>query len=74
MLYLLGSVSKYYNKDKLLFQLPSQLFYHYRLHIMSILVIEKEISFVTLRNQLNISDRSLDSHLKYLKKMQVLYL
>ena len=61
-------VSNYYNKDNLLSQSPTQLFYPYRLHIISILDKEKEINFVTLRNRLIISDGSLQSHLKYLEK------
>ena len=67
-------VSNYYNKDNLLSQSPTQLFYPYRLHIMSILDKEKEINFVTLRNRLIISDGRLTKSFKIFGKRRVHYL
>jgi len=58
----------HFNKDNNLFELSTQLYLPFRLHIMNILFKEKEINFVTLRNRLNISDGSLFSHLKYIQR------
>ena len=58
----------HFNKDNILLESLTQLFLPYRLHIMNILLKEKEINFVTLRNRLNISDGSLFSHTKFLEK------
>lgn len=69
MVNIIHHVSNYYNnKDNLVSQSPTQLFYPYGLHIMNILDKEKKINFATLRNRLSISDGSLQSYLKYLKR------
>jgi len=57
-----------YSKDNILLQSSTQLFYPYRLHIMSILFKENEITFGELKKRLDISTGSLHSHFRYLEK------
>ena len=58
----------HYSKDNILLQSSIQLFYPYRLHIMNILFKEKQSDFITLKKRLDISNGSLNSHLRYLEK------
>jgi DNA-binding HxlR family transcriptional regulator len=54
--------------DNILLEVPNALFVPYRIHIMKILCSEKEISFVKLRDCLQIGDGNLPSHFRYLEK------
>ena len=54
--------------DSCLSELPSALFFPTRIHIMKILYIENEISFVKLRDRVKIRDGNLVSHFRYLEK------
>ena len=68
MVNVLQHYPSHYSKDNILLQSSTQLFYPYRLHIMSILFKETEVTFGELKKRLDISTGSLHSHFRYLEK------